>query len=80
MWKAVLVDGEQFFWHAYTARCQVGDGPLQPSECLVVARRPYEEGVHADGVNSRAYPVGTRLDEVDAIETLRWLIGRGSGI
>jgi hypothetical protein len=39
----------------YSGRMRLDEGPWENFESLVVARQPYEEGVHIDGISSRRF-------------------------
>jgi hypothetical protein len=44
IWRRFEVDGEVYYWTAYSSEHQVGEGPWQPVECLMIGRPPRHPG------------------------------------
>jgi hypothetical protein len=72
VWHRLTVDGETYFWTAYSSQHRSGDGPWQPDEYLTVSRAPDIAGI------GRTFPVGTVLTEEDAADLVR--LSRAHGV
>jgi hypothetical protein len=73
-WCSFVVDGETFFWTAYSSSWRTGDGPEADTEYLTVSRAPNVPGV------GRVYDAGTVVTEEHAVDTVRLFRAHGREI